>query len=110
MATVVTFNGKQLFRVDDPDTHELKYYKARGETNYYFPNNGSFIVLTEPQYDSFTIENMKRRRKGDRLLSVVEYYTTIASEPVGGRKKRRSATKSRPRRSTRSRKVTLRRR
>lgn len=109
----VTFQGKTLTAMDDPDTHEFAgYYKASpSDGNYYYPNgDGGFTVLTEAQHFDF----MTRQRKGEavvgsRPMTVQEYYGKFASK-TAGRKKKRLATKSRPRRSTRSRKVTLRRR
>lgn len=111
LPNTVEFNGKTLQRIDDPDTHEFKYYMSFDDKSkyYYFPHNDGFISLTVDQYYDLLAKNNKARRDGRRMISPQQYYQTFISEPVGGRKKRRS-TKSRPRRSTRSRKVTLRRR
>lgn len=99
-------DGVTYIPVLDPESREIKYYMKKGDyKTYYLPqNDGSLFAMSQDDYDKYTIYRERQRRKYEPAVSPKEFMAG-----TGGKKKRRS-TKSRPRRSTRSRKVTLRRR
>lgn len=94
--------------ISDPDSKTPLYYSKPGDDKMYFPSGSGVDSVTSSQYQA--IKKIARDEDSITIPSIHSLAKYKAKLPAGGRKKKRSATKSRPRRSTRSRKVTLRRR